>query len=163
MYDDVDRKRKHLTDTESEAEEVPKNSKNSKRAKKELVLRDDTSEIDHHHTARCDSDDELPIIAKRPPGRPPIDKENRPPKGFDVSAVVEVSRPPLHVKGKTARGNKWVKQEPIRLGPFRFNDRTSWTGFQKQVRRTAYITEEQMVLSGMMWHTNKSANSVILE
>ena len=47
------------------------------------------------------------------------------------------------------------------MGPFQFNDRTSWTGFQKQVRRTAYITEEQMVLSGMTWHTNKWANSTL--
>ena len=93
---------------------MPKNSKNSKRIKKELVLCDDTSEIDHHHTARCDSYDKLPIIAKRPPGWPHIDKENWPPKGFDVKfAVVKVLQPPLHVKGKTARGNKWVKQEPI--------------------------------------------------
>jgi hypothetical protein len=37
----------------------------------------------------------------------------------------------------------------------------SWSEFLKHVGKTAYITEHQMVLSGMTWRTNKSASSAL--
>jgi hypothetical protein len=166
--DSVNSKRKHFTDTESETKEMPKATKDCKRAK-QLLISDDELQLPqklskkqgHPCKPKTESDDELPVIAKRPRGRPRKDKENRPPKGFDVSAVVEVARPPLHVRGKTIKGHKWVKQEPMRLGPFRFNERTGWTNFLQQVHKTAYISEDQMVLNGMTWRMNKSANSAL--
>ena len=141
-------KRKHFTDTDSEEEEKPIRKKKRGRRRKEL---DDS-----------DSDDALPTISqKRGRGRPRKDKENQPPKGFNVSVVIEVAQPLLHIKGKTYKGNKWVKQEPVKLGPFRFNESMSWLEFLEQVGKTAFITEHQMVLSGMTWRTNKSANSAL--
>ena len=110
---------------------------------------------------RIDSNDELPLLKKRHCGHPCKDKENQPPKAFNVSAIVEVARPPLHVKGKTPKGHKWVKQEPIQLGPFQFNERTSYSEFLGLVHKAVYISEDQMVLNNMTWCTNKSANSAM--
>jgi hypothetical protein len=115
---DIDQKQKHLTDTESEAEEMPRRIKHRKRAKQLWSISSDDAmsklpkRRGRPRKGRI-SDDELPVPKKRCHGRPHKDKENQPPKGFDVSVVVEVAQPPLHVKGKTPKGHKWVKQEPI--------------------------------------------------
>jgi hypothetical protein len=159
VNDDVDRKRKNVTDTESEAEERHRGKKDRyrRRAKKS---EDDMPPNPPKKRGRPhkESEDELPVIPERRRGRPRKEKENQP-KGFEVSAVVEIAQPPKHVKGKTAKGNKWVKREPLRLGPFSFTERTSWSEFLEEVRRTAYISEEQMVLTAMTWRPNKSTNN----
>jgi hypothetical protein len=104
---------------ESEAEEMPRWIKHCKQAKQLwLISSDDAmSKLPKKRGCPCkrriESDDELPVLKKRHHGCPCKDKENQPPKGFDVSAIVEVAQPPLHVKGKTPKGHKWVKQEPI--------------------------------------------------
>lgn len=160
-------KRKHLADTDSEDEKpIHKKHKHSKNRKPYIsdnnVLPVEKRGRPRKEVDNSDSDDALPtIVRKRGRGRPRKDKENQPPKGFDVSVVIEVAQPLLHVKGKTYKGNKWVKQEPIKLGPFRFNESMSWLEFLEQVGKTAFITEHQMVLSGMTWRTNKSANSAL--
>jgi hypothetical protein len=100
----------------------------------------------------------LPVIPERHRGCPHKEKENQL-KGFKVSAVVKIAQLPKHVKGKTTKGNKWVKQEPLRLGPFSFTEWTSWFKLLEEVQRTAYISKEQIVLTAMTWCPNKSTNN----
>jgi hypothetical protein len=47
------------------------------------------------------------------------------------------------------------------LGPFQFNEWTSYSEFLGLVHKTAYISKDQMVLNSMTWCMNKSANSAM--
>jgi hypothetical protein len=132
-------KRKHWTDDSpsSEAEDAP-----SKKKK----LKSSTLTPTKQSEKGVEDDDTLPnvvtIQAKKRRGRPKAANVPRANKAFLVPVFLEIAQEPVLMRGKTHKGDKFVKQPPITDGPFHLTRKTTWEKFRKEVADIAGIDKE---------------------
>ena len=76
---------------------------------------------------------------------------------FTVSVYVEVAKPPVLKKGKTSKGNKYVKQPSTAEGPFIMLQKMKWEDFLDQVAHLAEIDKENIdaTITSMTWSFQK--------
>ena len=99
------------------------------------------------------------VTKKRGPGRPP--KKKLP---FAVAVFVLVAVPPKVVPGKTHKGDKTIKQDPITAGPFTLTRKTRWKDSVQLVAEAIDIQIENISLNAMTWHfQNKSSHALPLK
>ena len=84
---------------------------------------------------------------KRGPGHPPAKKSP-----FAVPVFVLVAVPPKVVPGKTHKGDKMVKQDPVTTGPFTLMQKLRWMDFVQLVAKTIDVQMENVSLNALTWH-----------
>jgi hypothetical protein len=72
-----------------------------------------------------------------------------------VPVFVEMAVAPKLVRGKTHRGNKWVKQSPNSNGPFSLAHRTTWSTFVKEIAEMPGLDKENLTVEAMTWSFQK--------
>lgn len=96
---------------------------------------------------------------KRGPGRPPAKK-----LPFAVPVFVLVTVPPKVVPGKTHKGDKTVKQDPVTTGPFTLMQKLRWMDFVQLVAETIDVQMENVSLNALTWHfRNKPSQALPLK
>jgi hypothetical protein len=82
------------------------------------------------------------LIQPKKRGRPSKAAEAPHEKLFTVPVFVEIAKPPQLVRGKTHKGDKWVKQQPRTEGPFNLTQEMTWDTFLGEVSEVAGIVFE---------------------
>jgi hypothetical protein len=147
-------KRKHWTDDSpsSEAEDAP-----SKKKK----LKSSTLTPTKQSEKGVEDDDTLPnvvtIQAKKRRGRPKAANVPHANKAFLVPVFLEIAQEPVLMRGKTHKGDKFIKQPPITDGPFHLTRKTTWEKFRKEVADIAGIDKENFstISEGLKWSFQK--------
>ena len=72
---------------------------------------------------------------------------------------VETAQDPVLMRGRTHKGDKFVKQPPVTEGPFHLSSKTTWAGFMEDIAKVAKITKEDLggIISEMKWGFQKKA------
>jgi hypothetical protein len=72
---------------------------------------------------------------------------------------VETAQDPVLTRGRTHKGDKFVKQPPMTEGPFHLSSKTMWAGFMEDIAKVAKITKEDLggIISEMKWGFQKKA------
>ncbi|KAG1718027.1 hypothetical protein EDB19DRAFT_1921441 [Suillus lakei] len=91
------------------------------------------------------------VIKPRSRGRPR--KEG--PKDFSVPVYVEIAQPPILERGKTPKGDKFVKQPPVSDGPFNITPEMSWHQFVDEIVVFANVERENIDMSSTKWSFQK--------
>ena len=104
-----------------------------------------------------DSKRAVKVMQKRCRGRPPAKKSRR----FAVPIFVLVAVPPKIIPGKTHKGDKTVKQNPITAGPFSLTQKTRWVDFVALVANTIGVEKENVNLNTMTWHYQNKASQAL--
>ena len=106
-----------------------------------------------------DDKDALPLI-RRKRGRPRKIAHNGSHRWeFLVPVNVETAQDPVLTRGRTHKGDKFVKQPPVTEGPFHLSSKTTWAGFMEDIAKVAKITKEDLggIISEMKWGFQKKA------
>jgi hypothetical protein len=134
-------KRKHWTDDSlsSKAEDAPSKKKKSKSSTLTPTKQSEKGVEDS-------DDDTLPNIvtiqAKKRRGRPKAANVPRANKDFLVPVFLEIAQEPVLMRGKTHKGDKFVKQPPITDGPFHLTRKMTLEMFRKEVADITGIDKE---------------------
>ncbi|KAG1728652.1 hypothetical protein EDB19DRAFT_1832669 [Suillus lakei] len=91
------------------------------------------------------------VIKPRSRGRPR--KEG--PKDFSVPVYVEIAQPLVLERGKTPKGDKFVKQPPVSDGPFNIAPEMSWHQFVDEIVVFANVERENIDMSSTKWSFQK--------
>jgi hypothetical protein len=150
-------KRKRSTDESpqlSEAEDAPSMKKKPKK------LKSSTETPKKHGEKDVEDDDPLPVIATKQAkkrGRPKTTKADSTNKDFSVPVYLEIAQEPVLVRGRTHKGDKFVKQPPIIDGPFHLTRKMTWERFVVEVTEIAGIEKENFstVCEGLKWSFQK--------
>ena len=109
-----------------------------------------------------DSDTVSNIVAKhhrvkKQRGRPKTANGARANKDFLVPVYLEIAQEPVLMRGKTHKGDKFVKQPPITDGPFHLTRKMTWEIFRKEVADIAGIGKENFgtISEGLKWSFQK--------
>ena len=93
-------------------------------------------------------------IPKRKRGRPSKDKApfgTTQPPVFSISFYVEVPTQPILTRGKTAKGNKLVPQEPRKFGPRSIHQGTTWDSLKDAVATILQVSQDRLDFPSMTW------------
>ena len=83
---------------------------------------------------------------------------------FAVPVFVLVAVPPKVVPGKTHKGDKTIKQDPVTTGPFTLTRKLRWMDFVQLVAETINVQMENVSLNALTWHfQNKSSQALPLK
>jgi hypothetical protein len=140
----------------SEAEDVP-----SKKKKKKLKSSTETPIKPSSKGVEDDDSDTLPNIVtkrvKKQRGRPKTANVASANKDFLVPIYLEIAQEPVLMRGKTHKGDKFVKQPPITDGPFHLTRKTTWEKFRKEVADIAGIDKENFgtISESLKWSFQK--------
>ena len=147
-------KRKHWTDQSpsSEAEDAPLK-------KKKL----ETGTLTTTNQSRKGAEDDDALLnavtkqVKKRRGRPKTTNIPHANKDFLVPVYLEIAREPVLMRGKTHKGDKFVKQSPITDGPFHLTRKMTWEKFRKEVADIAGIGKENFgtICEGLKWSFQK--------
>ncbi|KAG2150929.1 hypothetical protein DEU56DRAFT_714345, partial [Suillus clintonianus] len=77
------------------------------------------------------------------------------PKDFSVPVYVEIAQPPVLERGKTPKGDKFVKQPPVSDGPFNITPKMSWHQFVDEIVVFANVERENIDMSSTKWSFQK--------
>jgi len=146
-------KRKHWSDKSplSEAEDTPTKKKKLK----------STLTPTKQSGKGVEDDDTLPSIVtkrvKKQRGHPKTANVAHANRDFLVPIYLETAQEPVLMRGKTHKGDKFVKQLPITDGPFYLTRKTTWEKFQKEVADIAGIDKENFgtISKGLKWSFQK--------
>jgi hypothetical protein len=150
-------KRKHSADESpqlSEAEDGPSKKKKPKKSKSNTQTPKKPGKKD------TEDNDTLPVIATKPAkklGRPKTAKVDSTNKDFLVPVYLEIAQEPVLMRGKTHKGDRFVKQPPITDGPFHLTRKMTWEQFAAEVAEIAGIDKENfsIICEGLKWSFQK--------
>ena len=79
---------------------------------------------------------------------------------FIIPCFIEVLQPPIQKPGKTAKGDKWIKQAPVTEGPVDLTPKLLWQKFLKRVKQELEISTEDIekAVAGTTWGIRKHRN-----
>jgi len=129
------------------ASKKPKKSKGQKRK--------DHSDKEN---GQSNNEDRLPVVHQKKRGRPrKVPEEANGSREFLVPVFVETARDPILTRGRTHKGDKFVKQLPLTDGPFHLSSKMTWPDFVENVVKVAKITKENLgpVIADMKWSFQK--------
>lgn len=135
----------------SEAEDAPSKKKKPKKSKSSAQILKKQGKKDG---------DMLPVIATaKKRGRPKTPKVDSTNKDFLVPVYLEIAQEPVLMRGKTHKGDKFVKQPPITDGPFHLTRKMTWEMFMAEVAEIAGIEKENFstVCEGLKWSFQKKS------
>jgi hypothetical protein len=90
-------------------------------------------------------------------GRPRKAIEDPQSRQFLVPVFVEMAVAPKLVRGRTPRGDKFVKQPPSTEGPFSLTQGIDWDAFVTEIARVVRLDKENLVVSTMTWSFQRKA------
>lgn len=79
-------------------------------------------------------------------------------KEFAVPVFIEIAQAPVLTRGKTPKGDKYMKQPPVTDGPFHLTPKMTWAEFMEQLSEVANIEKENTnSIVGMKWSFQKKS------
>jgi len=131
-----------------------KGRKASKKVSKEPQKKSKTVASD---SDASDTDNLLPVIMPKPQGCPPKSEQDVKTRRFAVPVYVEVAQLPVLKRGKTFKGDRYVKQPATAEGPFTISQKTTWNDFLAEVAEVAGINAENInaSITSMTWSFQK--------
>lgn len=144
--------------SEAEESESPPKKKKAKKSKKGV---DSASKTQGRPPKKVlEGEGELPVIApKRPRGRPKATRIDSAKRDFLVPVYLEIAQDAVLTRGKTPKGDKWVKQPPRTDGPFELTRKMTWEKFTAEVAEIAHIGKENFgsICEDMKWSFQKKS------
>ena len=160
-------KRKRCTDKSLLSEAEPEDTPSKKKKTKSSAPTQTPKQSIPVKGAEDDSDDSLPNTitkqVKKRRGRPKAAKVAHANRDFLVPVYLEIAQEPVLTRGKTHKGDKFVKQPPITDGPFHLTRRTTWEKFRREVADIAGIDSDSdkenfsAICKGLKWSFQKKS------